>query len=660
MAEEMSTMTTTMSTAEADSESFTSSFGEYWPTEESYAKTFDINGPTLAGETEEVLEARPRASRRRAFVPMTERPTSSSPSLSCADDDTDESDRCGDTGTATASAGTASNTSTTSGASESNVVDVAELTVVPSAEWLDEDEDAEPLRMEEILPLPTPAKATATDTPAPEDDTASPNIGRQPKSGLRTKDSAAKDSEAKDRVPKRAGKKYPLTKGPSTKGPSTKGHRAKGSVANSPRNKGHVTKRITKRGHKAVTGSTSQMPTAARPARISPALVCAYGNWTNVDTAFPEDGLCDYAFFDALYRGRSREADVARLRRPSAALRRFLAGTRRYRRTQNGVAISYRGLRGATKDMESSHAASDMRALWKNGVRHLGVLDFVPGADATEASVERLFKFLQLCRKLQDKVIPKTALPKPLLALGMTFLSSSQRQVYASVEKHLRSGWSPSRQKVDLVVLRTHLSGRDDGDPSCIVTGSSVWGRTLADYQPSMVDALNYLEKKLKPMSSESLFFVSMSAAARRYVPAGPGDSAKGFEPGSRCKAYDESDYAREIDSFTSVCGDAEYAAHIARDEAHETMHSFRLSPRSAVTFDSEDTIFAKMCKARKMVASVPYGLALFDAEFDDTSNECSATNKFGNFTLVRAARKAIDYVYGATFTKNSQCSRAS
>nr|XP_054920298.1 uncharacterized protein LOC129381453 [Dermacentor andersoni] len=227
----------------------------------SYAKTFDINGPTLAGETEEVLEARPRASRRRAFVPVTERQTSSSQSLSCADDDSDESDRCGDTGTATASTGTTSNTSTTSttsGASESNVGDVAEPTVVPSAEWLDEDEDAEPLRMEEILPMPTPAKATATDTLAPEDDTASPNIGRQPKSGLRTKDSAAKGSEAKDRVPKRAGKKYPLTKGPYTKGPSTKGHRGKGSVAKSPRNKGHVTKRITKRGHKAVTGSTKQ------------------------------------------------------------------------------------------------------------------------------------------------------------------------------------------------------------------------------------------------------------------------------------------------------------------------------------------------------------------------------------------------------------------
>ncbi|KAH7936033.1 hypothetical protein HPB52_016778 [Rhipicephalus sanguineus] len=297
--------------------------------------------------------------------------------------------------------------------------------------------------------------------------------------------------------------------------------------------------------------------------------------------------------------------------------------------------------------MESSHATSDMRALWKNGVRHLGVLDFIPGADTTEAAVERLFKLLQLCRQLLDNVIPNTALPKASLALGMTFMSSNKRQVYANVEKHLRSGWSPSRHKIDLVVLRTHLSGRDDTDPSCTVTGSSVWGRTLADYQPSMIDTLDYVEKKLKPLSSQSLFFVSMSAAVRRYVPIGQDNKAKSFGLGTRCKAYDESDYAREVDNFALVCGDKEYAAHIVRDEAHETMHSFRLSPRSAVTFDSEDTIFAKMCKARKMVASVPYGLALFDAEFDDTSNECSSRNKFGNFTLVRAARRAVDYVYG-------------
>ncbi|KAL1484290.1 hypothetical protein MTO96_050068 [Rhipicephalus appendiculatus] len=66
------------------------------------------------------------------------------------------------------------------------------------------------------------------------------------------------------------------------------------------------------------------------------------------------------------------------------------------------------------------------------------------------------------------------------------------------------------------------------------------------------------------------------------------------------------------------------------------------------------------MCKARKLVASVPYGLALFDAEFDDTSNECATTNKFGNFTLVRAARRAVDYVYYPAFSETSQCSHAS
>ncbi|KAK8761947.1 hypothetical protein V5799_026780 [Amblyomma americanum] len=413
---------------------------------------------------------------------------------------------------------------------------------------------------------------------------------------------------------------------------------------------------------KPVTTSTTEQATEksmANSAAPPPRLLCVFGNWTGVDTWFPEDGLCDYAFFDALYRGRPQEADVARLGRPSAALRRFRHNTRRYRSTLVGIAFSFSGLRKATKDMQSSRGEPYMRDLWKDGVRHAGVLDFVPGAGTTEAAVERLFRFLQLCRRLQDKVIPKTVIPRPSVALGMTFSANTQRQVYASIEKHLRAGWSPSRQKIDMVVLRTHLSGRDDVNPSCTITGSSLWGRTLADYQPSLVDSLNYMEKKLKLLASESAFFVSMSVAARRYVPAGLGNDAKAFDLGSRCRPFDETDYAREIDSFASVCGDSEYVSHMRRDEAHETMHSFRLNPRSAVTFDTEDTIFAKMCKARQHVSSVLYGLALFDAEFDDGSNECSATNKYGNFTLVRAARRALEYVDGASFTQRSQCTRA-
>ncbi|KAL3196884.1 hypothetical protein MRX96_014974 [Rhipicephalus microplus] len=574
MAEAMSSLATTMSTGdtvpdtvpdtdpsstyaaepEAWSESGEDSYGEYYePTEESYTNERGMRGPSLPYEAETVApEARPRASRRRSFMPATYKLSLSPPSPSCIDD---EDDDCGNTtDAATTNAGTSRHigTTATSGNSSHGSNDTGEVTVVPSAKRLQEDD----------------VNSVQTDK------------GPQTQSKLGKEDSVAKGTVVKDGGPKRT-----IRTDHTAKGRSSNGHRTKGSVtknvrtkvrtASGPVDKGttsmdYTTKRFPERGHEPVVSPMPQDHAAsAHSVRTSAMLLCAYGNWTSVDTSFPEDGLCDYAFFDALYRGVPRDSDVARLGRPSAALRRFLAGTRRYRRTQTGVATSYKGLRSATKAMESSRAASDIRTLWKSGVRHLGVLDFVPGADASEATVERLFKFLEM-------------------------------------------------------------------------------------------DTLYYVEKKLKPLSSQLLLFISMSAAVRRYVPVGQDNQAKSFAPGSRCRPFDESDYAREIENFASVCGDEEYVAHIVRDEAHETMHSFRLTPRSAVTFDSEDTIFAKMCKARRMVASVPFGLALFDAEFDDTSNECAATNKFGNFTLVRAARRSIDYVYGPTFTNTSQCSRAS
>ncbi|KAH7954434.1 hypothetical protein HPB49_018377 [Dermacentor silvarum] len=50
------------------------------------------------------------------------------------------------------------------------------------------------------------------------------------------------------------------------------------------------------------------------------------------------------------------------------------------------------------------------------------------------------------------------------------------------------------------------------------------------------------------------------------------------------------------------------------------------------------------VCKARNALKGVrPIGLAVFDAEFDDWSNACTSWNKFGSYTLMRAARKAVD-----------------
>ncbi|KAL1473548.1 hypothetical protein MTO96_021917 [Rhipicephalus appendiculatus] len=273
-----------------------------------YAKELGIHEPSSPKETETVApEAAPRASQRRAFVPATYK--SSPPSAPCIDD---EDEHCNNTNTTATDAGTSGRvgTTATNGSSAHGDNDDGEkLMVVPPAGRLDEDNDDDSLQTEK---------------------------GPQPESKLGKKDSAARGSVAKDGGPKpsvrkdhaakdRSSNAHPTT-GSVTKNPVTKAHTASGPAAWTTRSKGQATTQFPKRDHKPTATSMPHGPTGlTHPVRTSATLLCAYGNWTSVDTSFPEDGLCDYAFFDSLYRGLPRDSDVARLGRPSAALRHFLA-----------------------------------------------------------------------------------------------------------------------------------------------------------------------------------------------------------------------------------------------------------------------------------------------------------------------------------------------
>ncbi|KAL1427596.1 hypothetical protein MTO96_017294 [Rhipicephalus appendiculatus] len=107
-------------------------------------------------------------------------------------------------------------------------------------------------------------------------------------------------------------------------------------------------------------------------------------------------------------------------------------------------------------------------------------------------------------------------------------------------------------------------------------------------------------------------------------------------------------------------------------------MSTYDESTGLAFVFDSEQTLYAKasgrhivhvsradvaallVCKARNVLKNVrPFGVAVFDAEFDDWSNTCTSWNKFGSYTLMRAARKAVNAAAGVrNATRTLECAQ--
>ncbi|KAL3249778.1 hypothetical protein MRX96_055969 [Rhipicephalus microplus] len=65
------------------------------------------------------------------------------------------------------------------------------------------------------------------------------------------------------------------------------------------------------------------------------------------------------------------------------------------------------------------------------------------------------------------------------------------------------------------------------------------------------------------------------------------------------------------------------------------------------------------VCKARNVLKNLrPLGVAVFDSEFDDWSNTCTSWNKFGSYTLMRAARKAVNAAVVRNTTRTLECAK--
>ncbi|KAH7954433.1 hypothetical protein HPB49_018376 [Dermacentor silvarum] len=245
-------------------------------------------------------------------------------------------------------------------------------------------------------------------------------------------------------------------------------------------------------------------------------------------------------------------------------------------------------------------------------------------------------------------------------------------------------GVTSIKDAIQLVILRVHLDSRVEAIPGdCRITGSTVWGKPVAEHHPSIASALftfltsqsrsgaralvkphgnvtfsfqhrtlhveitlQYLRQRRSSFGEHARLFMSVSLAGRWYASLKGGSHRDAYAVGTKCKPVEFGTGLEELGSRVTACTEQHYAAHVTRDELHEVMSTYEGSAGLAFVFDSELTLFAKMCKARNALKDVrPIGLAVFDAEFDDWSNTCTSWNKFGNYTLTRAARKTVDAI---------------
>ncbi|KAL3213423.1 hypothetical protein MRX96_051694 [Rhipicephalus microplus] len=152
-------------------------------------------------------------------------------------------------------------------------------------------------------------------------------------------------------------------------------------------------------------------------------MVCIMGERASTPDAFPDDGLCDYIFFDSLYKdGRNMLSRQATF---SKSLSNFINNHPAYRGTHLGVGFSFNYLPSAEEDLKIKEP-SPLRPLWDKGIFSVGIFDPPSNSpyNQTRAAIvtlKNIDDLLQMPKQLGHHAVTALAAPDPELDWSLQY-----------------------------------------------------------------------------------------------------------------------------------------------------------------------------------------------------------------------------------------------
>ncbi|XP_077547572.1 uncharacterized protein LOC144159751 [Haemaphysalis longicornis] len=385
-------------------------------------------------------------------------------------------------------------------------------------------------------------------------------------------------------------------------------------------------------------------------------LICTYGSRLAESTPRPGDGICDYLYYDSFYKHGHNEFGEHADHTPSLKVFFGKVANGSYTATKLGIGFSQVGAARATRELNTYEGEQYLTRLWQGkGLRHFGVLDIMATADQTD-NVLNLHRLLVELRSQQQDLREAEADPKPTayLVVGVTFRTPRVGAVYTALEEFF------ARTPTDALIARTHLEMRDDMRPDCRITGPTIYREPYAAYQVAMVDVVQFVHEKRNSFTKLSVA-VSFTMMARLYQPVDTGSHGyfswfkvvhpyPGFQPGQSCWSIDDDE---AFTSYFFLCTTEEqpYVDHLrthagekAGEEDKQFVFTFSESTSRSILFDSDATIRKKYCELQRILSGVPYGIALFDLEYDALEGS-NCRDWRSNFARLNITRHLVDHM---------------
>ncbi|XP_077491725.1 uncharacterized protein LOC144102295 [Amblyomma americanum] len=379
------------------------------------------------------------------------------------------------------------------------------------------------------------------------------------------------------------------------------------------------------------TKSTSTTTTTALPMSSPPLipypLVCTvtyqyevvYGRTIYMD---PPDGFCDLLFYDSLHRGGQNKLGD----RYDAKLGHFFNLSRTMRVT--GLGVSF--INDASVINVQSYSPSFEPALvdlWNRGISHFGVIN-IYGNNTQQSVIIGVLKFLQ---KIYSIIRTKVTPQRPCyIVIGVQFDQPGSHEVM----RYTTSIFKPS-----LYIAVTHKSYIQYDIPGCKILPTSFLDypshidRSTIRNCISILEAMSHLNWT---MSNNINISMAISFTLQNRVYMAVWNNPSNFEFFERCRngtAYVSYGVCFNVGSY-------QYRPEL------EAVFEYRRTFYSTHTFENDQVLKAKICKAKAAYVTIPFGIAIFDIEHDTLWKDCPVIGiRKGNLTRSTTIRKLRNFV---------------
>ncbi|XP_049513980.1 uncharacterized protein LOC119431742 [Dermacentor silvarum] len=258
-------------------------------------------------------------------------------------------------------------------------------------------------------------------------------------------------------------------------------------------------------------------------------LICTVSDGLKLSMIFPEDGLCDYIFFDSLEKRRG-----ATLAGPyTDPLKRFLDASSKSVKTQYGVGFDYANSRRVKDLLTMQDTISHLDSLWNWGVSHYGVVNtqvYSFGSD----KLDELLSILEALSQIMDE---KSRVVRPSYTILATpVMPGPWTEVIIDRFKRM---YVP-----DIVVSLSHYFYEDRDLADCVMVPPTFLKSPPArDYIYSMETSHESIRVLLSSGLNTSMA-VSVAMFGRWYKPLHPDPDVKD-RPGNY-SLYESCDYIPE------------------------------------------------------------------------------------------------------------------